>query len=283
CVQCHEARGIFNSWGITSEYLEKNQTEPIPITCGVCHDPHDRTNPKQLRFPIDEPNEDTNLCMKCHHKRGVPEANSSRGPHSPQGPLLLGTAGWRPPNFTFQDDTIISTHGSAANPRMCATCHVTGLEITDQETGAFVFNSTGHLFRAIPCLDAQGIPVPTGTCAIAERNFGACATSGCHGTPASAQSAFSVTRNRLDVLVARLNGQLGQIPLSEFNSFDNTITTAEGARFNSELGAMSGSTAHNPLLVEALLVASINQIELDYGIVPGPAPSGADPNTPEFR
>jgi predicted CXXCH cytochrome family protein len=267
CVQCHEARGIFAAWGIKSEYLEKDQVEAIPITCAVCHDPHDPTNPKQLRFPVDEINLDANLCMKCHQRRGGPDPSTSRGPHSPQGPLLLGTAGWRPPGFAFADDTIVGTHGTGANPRLCATCHVNRLEVTDSLTGAFVFEASGHLFQATPCLDAQGIPT-TGTCDIAERSFAGCAISGCHGTPDVARSALTVARGRIDGLVATLDGLLGQIPLSEFDDTDNLVTTAEGARFNSELGALRGSPAHNPFLMEALLSASIAEVRAEYGLSP---------------
>jgi predicted CXXCH cytochrome family protein len=118
CRACHEARGVFEAWGIRAEYIEKSQAAVIPITCPVCHDPHDPTNTKQLRFPIEVANVETNLCMKCHQRRSEPDPSSSLGPHSPQGPLLIGEAvGWKPPNFTYTE-RITGTHGSAANPRL---------------------------------------------------------------------------------------------------------------------------------------------------------------------
>ena len=108
CNTCHGGEGALEAWGIRTEYLEKDQGESIGITCAVCHDPHDATNPGQLRFSITSQDVETNLCMKCHHKRAEPdlgeEGTSSRGPHSPQGPLLLGeigTVGWTPPNFAY--------------------------------------------------------------------------------------------------------------------------------------------------------------------------------------
>ena len=70
CRSCHGARGVFEAWGIDAEYLEKDGTEPIGIVCAVCHDPHDAKNEGQLRFPVDVPNVDVNLCMKCHQKPG---------------------------------------------------------------------------------------------------------------------------------------------------------------------------------------------------------------------
>ncbi|NIQ60187.1 MAG: hypothetical protein GWN71_44790, partial [Gammaproteobacteria bacterium] len=54
------------------------------------------------------------------------------------------------------------------------------LEVTDPETGGFVFNATGHLFEAIPCLDEEGIPTPGGDCEFSARTFDACLGSGCH-------------------------------------------------------------------------------------------------------
>ena len=133
-----------NGEPIDAEYAERDGTEPIGIVCAVCHDPHDARNHGQLRFPIDVPEVDVNLCMKCHQRRAVPDPTSSRGPHSPQGPLLLGeNVGWQPPNFQYADIQIRSTHGSDANPRLCATCHVNSYEVTDAATGDFV--SSGQL------------------------------------------------------------------------------------------------------------------------------------------
>jgi predicted CXXCH cytochrome family protein len=270
CVQCHEARGIFAAWGVRASFAEQDTTGFLPISCPVCHDPHDATNPKQLRFPIDVPNVDTNLCMKCHHKRGEPDPTTFRGPHSPQGPLLVGEAGWRPPNFEYPNQRIVGTHGTEANPRLCATCHVSGLNITDPVTGDFVFHATGHLFKAIPCLDDQGIPTVNDDCALTGRTFDACVNSGCHGTQDVARSALIVARQRIADLVAELEGLLAQVPTTEFDDTDNLYTTAEGARFNAELGAMAGSPIHNPFLMEALLTASIRQVQDDYGVTPAP-------------
>ncbi len=273
CGPCHEARGIFAAWGIKSNYLEKDQADPIAIGCPVCHDPHDPTNSKQLRFPINVPNVETNLCMKCHHRRSVPDPTSSRGPHSPQGPLLVGEdVGWVPPNFTYPE-RISGTHGSAANSRLCAACHVSRTDVVDASSGGLVFSSTGHLFKAIACLDSQGIPTTDDNCQLTERNFTACAISGCHGSQESARSAITTVWARFDLLSQTINDLLAQVPASEFVLGDNLITTAEGAKFNVDLAALDGSAAHNPFLVEALLTASIKQLQTDYGLKPPPGVS----------
>jgi hypothetical protein len=257
-------------FGVRAEYIEKEQAEAIPITCAVCHDPHDDTYEHQLRFPINTTNQDLNLCMKCHHKRAVPDPVTNRSPHSPQGPLLLGQAGWYPPDFLSPTLDIVTSHGSLRNPGLCAGCHVNSYEVTDPETGAHVFNVTGHSFKATPCLDIEGVPLPTTDCALEDRSFVTCANSGCHLSPEAARSALVVVTLRLDPLIADLTELIDSIPDGEFIPGDELITTGEGSEFNLQLAEQQGSPFHNPFLIEALLLASIQQIELDYGLTPSP-------------
>lgn len=270
CGPCHEARGIFEAWGIDAPYIEKDQTDVIPIVCAVCHDPHSRKNDHQLRWPISTPNVETQLCMKCHHRRAEPDPTSSRGPHSPQGPLLLGEAGWRPPDFLSPTTKIVATHGTEANPELCATCHVHRMTVTDDATGDFVFQSTGHLFQAIPCLNEQGLPT-TEECEVDQRSFEACTASGCHGSGDAARSAFIVATQRIQNLADQLNALLDQVPESEFEVNDDLITTAEGAKFNAGFAGFDGSPVHNPFLVEALITASIKQVQQEYGVQAPPS------------
>jgi predicted CXXCH cytochrome family protein len=166
-------------WLTCLRYIEQNPSASghLAIVCAVCHDPHSAENEGQLRFPIDSPSENEQLCMKCHHRRAVPEvtAQSVRGPHSPEGPLLLGDAGWIPPNTDITQ--IETSHGPVGNPKLCATCHVASFTVTDASTGQFTFQATGHLFQAIPCLDASGKPTVGDSCDVSQRSFLACASS----------------------------------------------------------------------------------------------------------
>ena len=264
CSACHEAKGVFKAWGINTAFLEQTTSDTLAITCPVCHDPHDARNPGQLRFPIDEPNVETNLCMKCHHRRANPEVASSSGPHSPQGPVLLGEAGWFPPNFQYPPGSLVGSHGSDRNPRLCATCHVSNYTVNDKLTGAFTFRATGHRFQPIPCVDAQGIPTNATDCLDTERSYKACVV--CHLSETAARSALSVARTRIARLADEIDSLRLRIPASEFSTTDNRISTGEGARFNSQLARERGSAAHNPFLIEALLLASLNQIKIDYGL-----------------
>jgi predicted CXXCH cytochrome family protein len=275
CQSCHTGEGALEAWGIRADYLEKESVgEPdqhLAITCGVCHDPHSADNEGQLRFAVDVPNEEQNLCMKCHHKRGTPDmASQNRGPHSPEGPVLLGYGGWWPPNLQFPGTdtaTIVATHGSTANPKLCAGCHVNAYAATDELTGDQIF-STGHLFAAIPCLE-NGAPV-AGDCEPAERTYRTCTDAGCHASEDVARSLQVVAELRIDNLANELNALLAQVPASEFDANDGRYSTGEGAKFNHDLARFEGSAIHNPFLVEALLIASIEQVEQDYGLAAPP-------------
>jgi predicted CXXCH cytochrome family protein len=272
CVQCHEAKGALEAWGVKSIFSPEDQAATLAITCAVCHDPHDGRNRGQLRFAIDAPNVEQNLCMKCHSQRGVPDPISFRGPHAPEGPLLLGTGGWWPPNLIYDPGDIVGTHGTEANPRLCAGCHVTDYQMEDPD-GGFQFRSTGHSFAAIPCVDENGIPTGETDCGLTERSFLSCA-NGCH-SELGARSALIEARTRIDDLADDLESLLDQVPGDEFGNPDR-YTTADGSLFNLQLARVRGSEVHNPFLVAALLRASMRQIELDYGIT---APPSAAPPT----
>lgn len=265
CQGCHEPRAVLAAWGVKSNYTELTQSGPpyMGITCVVCHDPHDARNPSQLRFRIDVPELESNLCMKCHYRRAAPEVASSSGPHSPQGPVLLGEAGWIPPNFQYPPGSLIGSHGSDRNPKLCATCHVNSYQITGTG-GQLTFRATGHRFQPIPCVDAQGIPTGSTTCTDAERSFKACVS--CHLSETAARSARAVAKQRLSFLADQVDSLLKRVPANQFSTTDNRITTAEGSKFNMQLARELGSPIHNPFLVEALLIASIQQIGIDYGL-----------------
>lgn len=261
CVSCHEGRFVLRAWGVTANYVERDQavnaTTALGITCTVCHNPHGSPNTAMLRFPIDNPDPAQNLCMKCHIRRTVPVASNARGnqPHAPQGAVLLGEAGYVNPAYV---DTVllnvasVATHFSqTSNPRLCAGCHLFKFPTTDT---AGTFNqATGHLFRPIPCYGGDGVPTDTITnCAYTStaRSFKPCATSGCHSTEAQAANVFAVARGRIEALSDALwkdvdedevidafpadSGILPKVKANttDLNSSNSLITAADGAEFN---------------------------------------------------
>jgi predicted CXXCH cytochrome family protein len=288
CMDCHSGNGALLRWGITANYTERNDylqgNGYMDITCGVCHDPHGGPNTAQLRFPTEVAgNIRTHLCAQCHDRRANPDPNSNSGPHSPETGLLEGTAGYFFPDMDFPPpQDIVATHGSEANDRLCATCHVESFTVTDSGSGDFVFKSVGHNFNAIPCLDEQGIPMDSNECALTTeaRRFDSCATSGCHGSPSAALGALQAASGLNRVLAEELKSLLDQVPRNAFSGSDGVISTAEGARFNWELAyfgagrdgeddepllGYTASATHNPFSTRNLLVASIQAVNEEYG------------------
>lgn len=286
CAGCHRGQATLRAWGENANYVEKESAEPLPVVCAVCHDPHDARNEGQLRFPVNTPSIEEHLCARCHNRRTEPTA-ASHGlePHAPEAALLVGDAGWFPPGAGIDQGDIRGTHGTERNTRLCATCHLPMFEVSDPESGDHVFTVTGHLFRPIPCVDEQGVPLPfEESCELSTsaRSFRGCTESGCHGDAGAALSAISRAvpriQQRADELIALLeevDGNLGE-PGGEIDDTNPTFTVAEGAFFNYNLAihgdpdfgtdTVLGSAVHNPFLMEALLVASIDAVETTYGV-----------------
>ena len=278
CVGCHTAQGALNKFGVTENYVEKVATtgltaaNALPIVCATCHDPHGSDNDHQLRFSISAPDIDDNLCMKCHQRRADPSQVTTRNSvHSPEGPTLLGLAGWFPPGMST-GDSIIGTHGTpSANPKLCATCHVARYAATDLATGKFVFQATGHRFIAAPCVDANGVPTTDQSCTITGKTFRSCVASGCHATEAVARTLYLTDSTRILQLIASANSAIAKvkaIKASECALGGPKYTSCLGTQFNVSLAQAPGGFVHNPFLIEQLLVASINQLQKDYGVTP---------------
>lgn len=296
CKNCHEGKTALKSWGVVTNYVERDSASiSSATTCAVCHNPHGSANSHQLRFPIDTPDPDQNLCMKCHLNRGAPTVTSS-SPHGAAGYVLLGVAGYRPAGVAIDGQVALTTHSSEANPRLCAGCHVNKFDVTDPATGSFVFHSTGHSFRPVPCVDATGKPTAQTDCAYstAARTFKTCTTSGCHGTEAVAASLLNSLRISLATMADQIwidtdgDRSLDAAPVDAGYlaiikrdrptelSTTTTITPAKGALFNVSLfgenrnGHGDGSFGvHNPFLARALLAANINELRSVYAL---PAP-----------
>ena len=272
CQPCHEGKGaMVTKFGVTGKFLEKDSASLLRITCVVCHDPHGSPYTAQLRADITTPTRD-NLCVTCHSRSGSPPwgaasgaTGTARGAHGAQGLLVLGQdVGWIPPGFTYDTNSIVSSHGTSANPDLCATCHVARKTITDKATGAFAFQSVGHLFNAVPCLDSLGIPTADTSCDPSQKDFSACTNASCHiGGAAVARSAYLALQGNLDNMLDQIwtdqnaNGVIdttdpGLVPqmlaralrpgataadTAEINFSSNVTTVVKGTLFNAALAA----------------------------------------------
>jgi len=278
CVGCHTVQGFLNRVGNTENYLEKvassalTTTNALPLVCATCHDPHGSPNTHQLRYSISAASIDDNLCIQCHQRRADPSQVTTRNSvHSPEGPTLLGLAGWFPPGLSA-GDSIIGTHGNpAVNKELCATCHVSRYTATDTKTGSFVFQSTGHRFIAAPCVDATGVPTATQGCAQSSQTFRSCVASGCHSSENAARTAYNTDSVRVYQLIASANSVINKakaLKASNCALGGPTYTSCLGTQFNVSLAQAPGAFAHNPFLIEQLLIASIAQMQKDYGVTP---------------
>jgi hypothetical protein len=285
CAGCHRGQGTLIAWGENGNYVEKFSSDPLAVVCGVCHDPHGETAFEgQLRFPANTTSLELQICAKCHNRRPEPDPGSSHGlePHAPESMLLVGSAGWFPPGSEIGEGEILGTHGTENNERFCAACHVNSFEI-DDPSGEFLFNATGHLFNPIPCVDADGIPLPfPNECSLSPdvRSYQSCVDSGCHNSEEAAASALTSASERIERWVEELLELLLIVdpnldePGGEIDPTNPTFTVAEGAFFNMELAEFGnaafgtdnvlGSTTHNPFLMESLLISSIEAVEEEY-------------------
>jgi len=281
CQQCHRGQQVLTAWGENADYKEKSSPEHLPVVCAVCHDPHSNAHPGQLRFPVNTPAIETNLCARCHNRRSSPDPNSTQiTPHAPQAALLIGEAGWFPPGLNFEPGQILGTHGTTRNPGLCATCHLPKFQITDPLRPGMLVESTSHLFRPIPCLDANGRPLPFGQeCDLAPptRSYKSCTGGACHGSEQTAFSALTAATARITFLSGQLLGQLQQVDPNLAAAGGEIagaapFTVGDGAYFNYSLanfkGSIRGSAVHNPFLIEALLIASIEAVRKEYGVAP---------------
>jgi len=230
CQPCHEGRAAMAiKFGEPANYIEKGSATPERIGCVTCHNPHGSPYEHQLRAPLSQPTRDQ-LCVTCHSRSGTPPwsvasaTGSSRGAHGAQGLLVIGeNVGWIPPGFAYDTSQMASSHGTSANPKLCATCHVVRTTITDELTGAFTFQSVGHTFEAIPCPDAAGIPRPCKDAVAPDtvHDFTSCATGNCHiGGPGVARLAYLT-------LKSELNNYLDQIWTD--NPSSGTVGTIDSA------------------------------------------------------
>jgi len=133
CARCHTSEGLAN-------FLEGKPAVSIaeyePIGCAGCHDPHDATQPHQLRPMPDIALMDKvttvseggtgKICMQCHISRRdavsyvETTAGSSRfGPHhGPQTDMLVGANA-----ITYGKDIPSSAHAEVVEDS-CVACHM---------------------------------------------------------------------------------------------------------------------------------------------------------------
>jgi hypothetical protein len=158
-------------------------TAYYPITCQACHDPHDASNPHQLRMGYNVTLSDgtvvTNagaggFCMECHNNRNGSYTNmlakvataqpnwaggNAFGTHdSPQGDILEGV------NAETYGKVIPSAPHASVVADTCAGCHMQPVAATVVVNGVTNANPAftlagGHTFK-MSYINTNGIEVP---------------------------------------------------------------------------------------------------------------------------
>lgn len=177
CAPCHNGIGFLRYLDSGKTGLDEDVEMNYPITCAVCHDPHDANNEYQLRTldaTLENGEEVTEggtgiLCMNCHKSRRNAQEytgpdfsySSHYGPHySTQADMLIGT---NVPTFGKKLPT--SPH-LAATENACVNCHMYEHGSHGEHNEEGILNTSGmHSFSMV---NKQG-----------EDNVLAC--SECHG------------------------------------------------------------------------------------------------------
>ncbi|MFW6205993.1 MAG: cytochrome c3 family protein [Gemmatimonadota bacterium] len=306
CGSCHTGEGALQRLGVDADYLEKDELLAssqtyAQITCAVCHDPHSAEHEGQLRVPVDVAEVEDHLCAQCHDRGTTPDSTGGQRimAHSPESGLLAGSAGWFPPGSGLSPGSIEGPHGPAGNSTLCASCHVVPYSVDDEDSGT-TFTSVGHGFRAAPCVDENGLPSGETGCELSTdaRSFEGCAE--CHGSADEALAALEGVLDEIVPLAETLRSQLnsvdsnGAAPGGEIDPSNPVLTVAEGAYFNLQMAhhrarfrspqgpeavrrAFAPGAVHNPELIVALLEASIQAMQSEYGVAADPAPESATP------
>ncbi len=264
CGQCHSGDVFFTiavEGGAPNptDFLNKTAEDLTPITCVICHNPHQRTNnaaePEdgrdfQLRFPevvvpfptntVAATTDPTrfNLCGQCHHSRGRTWVDSTRGPHhSVQSNVYTGEMPM-PDTGDEDPDPLVSSRGSPhlLAREQCATCHMYRQDFQSEQAPAIA----GHTFQV---------------------NYLGCINAGCHNTSAAQiQTRGDLYRANTEERIDDIKTRLGDVSTwgysAEGGPMDQTTLSdnIKKIRFLISYIESDGSLGiHNPDYVNAML------------------------------
>ncbi len=280
CVRCHSGEGYID-WanGVESDEM---RTGYQTITCAVCHDPHDASNPNQLRvfdsvtLPDGTEVADAGpaaTCMSCHNSRrdptttvqGAVAGDSFSTPHYSTAGELMNTVG----GYTWGMDLPTSPHGRIIEDT-CIGCHM----------------------GASPGMDADGAPLP-GHNEVGEHTFAMVSASGvqnvgicqtCHDRAESfnfeafrdydGDGTIETNDEEVEGLRALLEEALVEAGVEVldhhpyFTIPENSSEDIYGAVWNLAFTESGGSSVHNLRYTVALL-------QLSYEMLTGEAVPGA--------
>jgi hypothetical protein len=135
CGKCHAAEAFVRLNVNNDETTAPEDSDPHSVSCVACHDPHDKTLPKQLRIygdvVLESGYEFTDgglggICASCHQSRVNSDLEeyietSTRGPHhGTQADVMLGVNLW---TFGREIENPASVHKDVVEDT-CSACHL---------------------------------------------------------------------------------------------------------------------------------------------------------------
>ena len=225
-----------------------------PVTCTACHDPHDATNPNQLRvfgdtallpsgFQMTGVGKGA-LCITCHNSRNGARTGSKTATYLHEdGETYNGgnPTGWSAPHQACQSDVFagrnayfmgsgslpqISRHAAVEDP--CVGCHM-------------VLNPKSHLSHGSPAVDAHRFRIEEANLASFCGNCHGAGTVNGEAIQASIESGLEhLAAKMVASLQAKLNGTSAGAPiymtLYPTDAAGNILTNASGGEVQSTRG-----------------------------------------------
>lgn len=278
CVRCHTAPGFINYityLGSTNSYATNYNYEAV--TCQACHNPHDASNPHELRtstvVPLADGTVVTNagaggFCFNCHTSRNGSVTNSvisypqglatwnggsSFGPHdSPQADMLEGVNG-----YTYGQVMPVSPHANVVS-NTCVGCHMQTIASTDP-----AFTLAGGHTTKMSYTNNLGVVTPvTAVCVqchgnINTFNFPVADYDG-DGVVEGVQTEVRNLLNKLTTLLPNSSGVVDGSVKTSLSVKTNWPAKYLQAAYNWQFVSNDGSLGvHNLAYTVALLKASI--------------------------
>lgn len=273
CGRCHTAQGYTLYTGVLKQgkvalngidaaTLATVTTANVePVTCVACHDPHDATNPNQLRWYGDTPNLPAGfagygmgkgaLCLTCHNSRNGAQTGSDTltylhedgeaynggnptgysAPHqASQGDVFAGR------NAYFLGASLPMTSKHAAVEDTCVGCHMALQPKTRLSHGAVVPQT--HLFRIAP-EDAGAL----------------CAN--CHGSAVNGEGIKAQVEAQLGAVEAKM-GLAAKTKL-------NALGTIKVRAYDADTDSYSSTSSSNSNLTIDLVANPIVSVGIEEG------------------
>jgi len=274
CVRCHSGEGFIDHVKGIPE--DESRVDYAPVACAVCHDPHNATNPNQLRVydaTVLPEGEVSGFgagvtCMACHNVRrdggavgqveGFATAGSISMPHqgNNQSSLIAMTGG-----YTWGEALPNSPHGQVVE-NACVGCHMGATPGNDADGNPLPGqNEVGaHSFAMVNADGVENVGVCQ-QCHVGATSFEFEAARDYDGDGAYESVQAEIAGLREALLAALVNAGIPDPELERgFTLPENPSVELLGAFWNFHFTAREGTAVHNFRYAVSLLQLSIEKL-----------------------